>query len=96
VGGSQSSWREHTHAQGEHANSTQKGPSCCEVMVLTTTPPCATFWTILHTQMERPVKNISENSIQGEDFWKFGDFPIVESLSLDNLENKPYIHSNAL
>jgi len=42
-------WREPTHTQGEHANSTQKGPSrelnlepsCCEATLLTTTPPCS-------------------------------------------------------
>ena len=41
--------REPTHTWGEHANSTQKGPSQklnlepsrCEAMVLTTTPPCS-------------------------------------------------------
>ena len=44
VGGSRSTWRKPTQAQGEHTNSTQKhpdpesnpGPSCCEVTVLTT------------------------------------------------------------
>ena len=49
VGGSQSTQREPTHSRGEHANSTQKGPSrelnlepsCCEATVLTTTPPCS-------------------------------------------------------
>jgi len=49
VGGSQSTRREPTHTQGEHANSTQKSPrwglnlehSHCEATVLTTTPPCS-------------------------------------------------------
>jgi len=45
VGGRRNTWREPTHTRGEHANSTQKGPSwesnlepsCCEVTVLTNT-----------------------------------------------------------
>ena len=49
MGGSWSTRREPTHTRGEHANSTQKGPSqelnlepsCCEATVLTTTPPCS-------------------------------------------------------
>ena len=49
VGGSWSTQREPMYAQGEHANSTQKGlsqdsnqePSCCKVTVLTITPPCS-------------------------------------------------------
>ena len=47
--GCRSTWREPTHTGGEHANSTQKGPSWelnlelsrCEVTVVTTTPPCS-------------------------------------------------------
>ncbi len=50
VGGSWSTQRKPTQARGEHANSTLKGPSrpvgsnpepsCCEVTVLATAPPC--------------------------------------------------------
>jgi len=46
LGGSCSAQREPTHTQGEHVNSSQdlnQDPSCCEVTVLTTTPPCGSY-----------------------------------------------------
>ncbi len=56
VGGSRSTRRESTQARGEHAISTQKGPSrpvgsnpepsCCEAPVLATAPPCCPIFPI--------------------------------------------------
>ena len=51
------------HTQGEHANSTQKGPSwesnlepyCCEATVLTTTPPCS----LRHRTMDENEKKLN-------------------------------------